>query len=451
MAAHPRLQRLLWGGIFLLCALVIEVQGANLLAAIQASASTTSDFCQDYQSAVYWLHGTRIYAPLTCWSRYASTAQPLELDTHLPPSLILFAPFALLSYFAASWLWGLLNLACLLLSLVIICRELGLWKLQRFLPILALFLLWEPTPDSTRSGNVGAGATCLLIALAWRALRRSRQGQAGTLAGLALLLKPFAFLLLPYFLLRRQWRAAISLAATVALGILISLALMGPQPWADYLGPVRVNEEPGVPVPGNVSLAGLVARWSAGYHEFLHPGAHRAFIDLPPLLPPISLNDALLLGTLLAGGVTLALGFQLWQRQAGPGWDERADAGFAFILVLSFLIFPLAWDWNLVLLAMPLLWLGGHIAPRWKSQSARAWLYGAALLLLAVPFNWLIPAFQLEGQTTLLWPLRFAGAMLTTLPSIGLALLLAALWPWLKTPAQAPDVQPLPERVSHTC
>lgn len=450
MAAHPRLQHLLWGGIFLLCALVIVVQGANLLAAIQASASTTSDFCQDYQSAVYWLHGSRIYAPLTCWSRYSSTAQPLELDTHLPPSLLLFAPFALLSYFAASWLWGLVNLACLLLSLVIICREVGLWRLQRFLPILALFLLWEPTLDSTRSGNVGAGATCLLIALAWRALRRNHQGQAGTLAGLALLLKPLTFLLLPYFLLRRQWRAAIGMAVTLALGILISLALMGPQPWADYLGPVRVNEEPDVPVPGNVSLAGLVARWSAGYHEFLHPGVHRAFIDLPPMLPSISLNTALLLGTLLAGAVTLALGSQLWQRQAGASWNESADAGFACILVLSFLIFPLAWDWNLVLLAMPLLWLAVSIAQNRYSQAQARWFYGATLLL-AIPFTWLIPAFQLEGQRFVPWPLRFAGAILTTLPSIGLLLLLVALWPWLKTPTQAPDVQPMPERVPQTC
>lgn len=437
MAVHPRLQRLLWMGLLLAAGAVIAVQGARLLVIIQAGAATTSDFCQDYQTAGHWLHGAHIYAPVNCWSRYSSTAQPLEYDTHPPPSLLLFAPFVPLSYSTAAWLWGLLNLACLMLSLVIICRELDLWRLQTLLPILALFLLWEPTLDSTRSGNVGAGLSCLLIALAWRALRRGQQGHAGMLSGLALLLKPLPFLLLPYFLLRRQWRAAVSMAASLALGVVLSLALMGVQTWADYLGPVRLNESPDVPVPGNLSLAGLVTRWGAGYHEFLHPGASRAFIDLPPLLPHISLDAALLLGDLLAGAVALTLGFRLWRRVAGDntanapagGWNTSDDASFAFVLVLSFLVFPLSWQWNLVVLAMPLLWLAVKV---WRSGNYKArWRYGAALLLLALPFGWSIPAFQVEAQTALPWPVRLVGAILTALPSVALGLLLSALWPWL--------------------
>ncbi len=455
MALHPRLQRLLWVGLLLAAGVVITAQGARLLAAIQAGASTTSDFCQDYQSAGYWLHDSRIYAPVSCWSRFSSTAQPLEYNTHPPPSLLLFAPFALLSYSAAAWLWGLLNLSCLILSLILICPELGLWKLQRFLPILALFLLWEPTLDSTRSGNVGAGVSCLLIALVWRALRRRQQAQAGILSGTALLLKPLPLLLLPYFLLRRQWRAAVSMAVTLALGVLISLALMGPQPWTDYLGPVRANESPGVPVPGNLSLVGLVARWGAGYHEFLHPGAIRAFIDLPPLLPHISLDTALLLGTLLAAAVALALGPRLWRRKASDSgahaqprsWDERDDASFAFVLILSFLVFPLAWQWNLVLLAMPLLWLAVQVM-RPGNHRAR-WLYGAALVLLALPFGWSIPAFQLEAQTALPWPLRLAAALFTALPTLALVLLLATLWPWIKRTTQTPAIEPAPVQVPH--
>jgi hypothetical protein len=421
---------------------VIVMQGARLLGAIQAGASTTSDFCPDYLTAQHWLAGAHIYTPTICWSRYSSTPQPLEFDSHPPPSLLLIAPFALFPYSLASWLWGSFSLACLALSLLIICYELRLWSLRSVLPIFALFLLWEPTLDSTRSANIGAGVTSLLLVLAWRALRRGQQRWAGVLAGTVIVVKLVPVLLFPYFLLRRQKQAAISVGITMLLGSGLSLALMGPQAWADYLGPVRANEGFAVAVPGNISLEALVARWSAGYHEFLHPGAGRAFIDLPPLFPAISLNAALLLGLLLAGAVFLVLGFWLWKRAPANAWGAQDDASFAFLLVLTFLLFPRAWTWSLILLAMPLLWLA---VKTWQpGQRQSRWLYGAALLLLALPFGWSIPAFQLEAQTALPWPLRLAAAIFTALPSIALVLLLAALWPWLQTKAQAPAIEPTP-------
>jgi hypothetical protein len=308
--------------------------------------------------------------------------------------------------------------------------------------VLALLLLWNPTLESTRSGNVGAGLSCLLVALAWRALRRGQQSQAGTLTGVAILLKPLPFLFLPYFLLRRQWRAAAWTSGTLALGSVVSLALIGPQAWGDYLGPVRANEDFVIPVPGNLSLAGLVTRWSAGYHEFLHPGVGRAFIDLPPLLPQLSLATTLLLGNLLAGLVALGCGFWLYQHGVPGTWGERDDASFAFVLILSFLVFPLAWHWNLVLLAMPLLWLAMRV---WQQGISRtAWLAGAALILLAMPFNWFIPAFQLQAKTNIPWLARMAAALFTALPTLALILLVVALWPWLKATFEAPASQYVP-------
>src|SRR5581483_6723203 len=163
----------------------------------------------DYQTAQHWLRGARIYTPVDCWSRFSSTPVPVEYYAHPPFSLLLVVPFALLSASAASWTWGLLSLACLVSSFLLICYELSLWRLRVVLPLLALFLLWNPTLGSVRSENIGGGVTCLLVALIWRALRRSQQMQAGLLTGFVVLLKPAPFLLLPFFLLRRQWRAAI--------------------------------------------------------------------------------------------------------------------------------------------------------------------------------------------------------------------------------------------------
>lgn len=433
MALSPRLQRLLWIGLLLAAGVVIAVQGARLMEAIQAGVVTSSDFCPDYDTARHWLSGAPIYTPTACWSRFSSTPQPLEYDSHPPSSLLLIAPFAFFSYAPASWLWGVLSLACLLLSLLIVCHELGVWSVRSVVPILALFLLWEPTLESTRAANIGGGIICLMVALTWRALRRNQPLQAGALAGLAIAFKVLPILLLPLFLLRQQWRALYSSVATLLLSVLVSLAFMGPRPWLDYLGPVRLNENPAVAVPGNLSLEGLVARWLAGYHEFLHSGASRAFIDLAPLVSGISLQTALLLGDVLAAVIIALTSVWLWQRRAGPRWSEQDDASFAFILTLTFLVFPRAWQWGLVLLVMPLLWLAVRLV-RQPSSKAR-WLSGLAAILLALPFSLLTPAFQAQQQTSLPWLVRLGALLLTTVPTIGVMLLLLALWPSLTTQA----------------
>jgi hypothetical protein len=331
----------------------------------------------------------------------------------------------------------LLSLACLVSSFLLVCYELSLWRLRVVLPLLALFLLWDPTLGSVRSENIGGGVTCLLVVLIWRALRRSQQGRAGLLTGLVLLLKPVPFLLLPFFLLRRQWRAAISAAGALVGGFLISAILMGPGTWLDYLGPARAAEGFAVAVPSNLAIEGYLVRWLAGYREFLHPGAVRALADLPPLISGVSLEAALLLGYAVVGVTLLTLSFRLWKRAPSPTWSESDDASFAFTLVLTFLVFPSAWTWSLGLLAMPLLWLGMQMWQRRASK--RFWLYGVALLLLAVPFAWLIPAFQLQAQPLVPWPVRLAGAIITTLPSIALVLLLVILWPWLKMAVRQGD------------
>jgi hypothetical protein len=430
----------------LLSTLVILAQGARLLGAIQKGVATTTDFCLDYQTARHWLNGARIYTPVTCWSRFSSTPVPAEYYAHPPFSLFVVLPFALLSTSLATWLWGLLSLGCLVLSFLLVCYELSLRRPTLVLPLLALFLLWDPTTGSASAENIGGGVTCLLVVLVWRALRQSQQGRAGALAGLVILLKPVPFLLLPFFVLRRQGRAAISSLLSLVVGVLISAAVMGPGAWLDYLGPARADEGFAVAVPSNLALEGYLVRWINGYHEFLHPGAVRAFIDLPPLFTGLSLEASLLLGYLLVGVVLLLFGFWLWKRvPARPSWGDSDDASFAAVLLLTMLVFPSAWDWSLALVVIPLLWLGVKIARRSASRTTLL-LYGAATILLAIPFSWLIPAFQLQAQTTLPWLLRLLAALLTTLPTIALALLLAALWPWLNTsalPERVPDQLPL--------
>lgn len=426
---------LLWLGVIGIAVLVLAVQGVRLFHAIQASADTTSDFCIDYQTARHWFDGLQVYSPTNCWSHISSTPLPMEYDTHPPPSLLLIAPFALASYASASWLWGVLNLGCMIASFLLACRELDLWRVRVVLPLLALFLLWDPTLQSTRAANIGGGISCLLIVLLWRALRRGQQRWAGALAGVVILLKPVPFLLPVCFLLRRQWRAFGSMVLAMGAAVLLSAVVLGPQVWLEYLGPIPTNEGYATGVPSNLAVEGYVARWLSGYQEFLHPGAGRAFADLPPLFPGVSAQSSVLLGELLAGMLVLGCSFWLWRREAAPRWDESDDAAFAFLLILTFLVFPRTWHWNLGMIAMPLLWLGVKLA-RASNKKGRV-LFGTALLILAIPFSLLIPAFQAQAVPALPWPVQAAALFVTTLPSVALVLLLATLLPFLKQKAFA--------------
>jgi hypothetical protein len=432
-AARATKRRLLWLVVVGIAVLVLAVQGVRLFHAIQASANTTSDFCDDYLTAQHWFDGAQVYTPVNCWGRYSSTPLPLEYDTHPPPSLLVIAPFALLSYASASWVWGILNLACLIASFLLVCRELNLWRPRIVLPLLALFLLWDPTLQSTRAANIGGGISCLLIALLWLALRRGQQRWAGILGGVVILLKPVPLLLPLCFLLRRQWRAFVSMVLAMGAAMLLSVVVLGPQVWLEYLGPIPTNEGYATGVPGNLAVESYVARWLSGYREYLHPGAVRAFPDLPPLFPGFSVQTSVLLGELLAGLLVVGCSFWLWRREAAPRWDDSDDAAFGFLFILTFLIFPRTWHWNLGMIAMPLLWLGIKLASI-KSRGGRA-LYGAALLILAIPFNWFVPAFRAQARPTLPWPVQAGALLVTTLPSVALVLLLAALWPWLTSKA----------------
>jgi hypothetical protein len=244
-----------------------------------------------------------------------------------------------------------------------------------------------------------------------------------------ILLKPVPFLLLLCFLLRRQWRAFRSALLAMGAAMLISAAVLGLQVWLEYLGPIPSNEGYATAVPSNLAIEGYVARWLSGYQEFLHPGAVRAFADLPPLFPGVSVPIAVLLGELLAGLVIVACSYWLWKRQAAPRWDESDDAAFAFLLILTFLVFPRTWHWNLGMLVMPLLWLGVKLA-RASNKKGRV-LFGAALLILAIPFSVFVPAFLAQAQPALPWPVQAVALLVTTLPSVALVLLLTALWPFL--------------------
>ena len=144
-----------------------------------------------------------------------------------PTALLVFAPFALAPFGVANALWTAASLALLV------------WVMAPRLTSLRtpLLIAMAVSPASALVMLTGQ-ATFVIAALAVAGLfaLKERPILAGVLFGLAGAIKPPALVLLPLALIAaRQWRALASAAASAALAAVASLAVFGPQVWAEWL------------------------------------------------------------------------------------------------------------------------------------------------------------------------------------------------------------------------
>jgi alpha-1,2-mannosyltransferase len=147
----------------------------------------------------------------------------LRLWAYPPISLPLVAPFGLLPYLAGLGSWSLLGL----LLLAIGGRRVGLSWLDTGLLVLSPAAMTCVYFGQT--GNLAIGL--LLIALA---ARKPVDG-GSALAATLLTIKPQLGVLLPVFwAIQRRFVLIGVTTGLVAAFVVISLALLGPQPWVDY-------------------------------------------------------------------------------------------------------------------------------------------------------------------------------------------------------------------------
>jgi hypothetical protein len=313
-----------------------------LVAQVLVVSQGPTDFCTDYVSAQRVLQGLQPYIPLHCSAGSASFPDGLrEYDTHPPSSVLLLLPFALLSMGQATLLWGLCALAAYLLSGALLLGELGWSSLRGWALFVVGSSLWLPLLFSETFLNFEQVLTLLLI-VAWLVARRKRTGWAAWVLGMAGLLKlwPAALLLLP--LVQRRWQAALVGGMTLALGVGLSLLVVGKAAYAAYLGPVRLNETQAAPADANVSLVGAVARLFTGIPS-----------SLPPLLPGLSLAAAVLLAESVAALLLAGVAALIWwsHRQGGSEAVELLSQGLLVTALL--LAFPITWYWMLITLLLP--------------------------------------------------------------------------------------------------
>lgn len=208
---------------------------------------------------------------------------------------------------------------------------------------------------------------------------------AGVLIGLCATFKPQYAVVLAWALLLRDWRFAIAMAATSAIGLAHSIAVFGLEVHLRYIDVLRVLAAHGEAYWPNQSMNGLTNR-------LLWNGDPVHFGLFPPLNPVVRAATTLSSIAILAGALVPAL----WMRNSLTGANPlRTTYSFAAVLAGLTLASPIAWEHHygffvaLFALLLPATTLG---------TSSRIWPVLLAMAYLAMASICKIPEVFFTGR-----------------------------------------------------
>jgi hypothetical protein len=305
---------------------------------------------------------------------------------YAPAYSYVFVPFTYLDYFPASRLWMLLNWVGIGIC-VGLARRLsetesrnGSWLILT----VAGVLFANYFVRNVRFGQVGVWLAVLCYGWA-HCLRRGRQARAGMLLAAACFLKILPILLVPFMLIRRQWRGLAGfLAGSCALFLV-------PAPWLGLTETLQRHVEwkehlqgTSVPFqtfrPANQSLLGMLARTPA-----ISNG--NCCYDEARLAALTRSYPFLLLG--LAG----LLYFGIWYRGRGVASTVRSEN---VVLCLLFLLMtcgnPRGWHLN-----FPVMFLACLLAVQAAWALQPGWPFALVGLIVLAAAN-VIPSPECEAS-----------------------------------------------------
>ena len=274
---------------------------------------------------VYWKAAVR-----------ARAAEPLYRieDEHfqfkyLPAFAVLAIPIGLLPLHAAKAVWFTTSVALLLVLIVLSIRMLPDARRPRWLLVVsAIVVMGKFYGHELVLGQVNLLLGVLVVG-AVVSLRAGRERVGGALLALAVIVKPYAVIFLPWLAARRRMPSV----ATVAAGLIAALVL--PAVVYGFEGNVRLLGEwwrtvadstaPNLLNNDNVSAAAMWAKW-------LGPGDRAAWLAT------------------MTGAILLAIAALVFVRRRSVPFPEGLEA--AFLLTLIPLLSPQGWDY-VFLLATP--------------------------------------------------------------------------------------------------
>jgi arabinofuranan 3-O-arabinosyltransferase len=312
---------------------------------------------------VYWRAAAR-----------AAQAEPLYRTTdghyqfkYLPAFAVLALPLGVLPLSAAKLLWFAISVALLVYLIVLNVRlPPQLLEPTRWIVVALVITFAKFYAHELVLGQVNM-LFAVIATAALLALKGGREAAAGTLVALAIVIKPYAVLFLPWLAARGKFD---SIAAACG-GLGLALAL--PIPLYGFSGNIALHREwwrtvtettaPNLSVYDNVSLAAMYFRW----------------------VGPGPLSARLAVATAIALLVVAAIVFLL---RRGVAFPEGLEGGL--LLTLMPLLSPQGWDYVFLIATPAVVYLVNY-----RSRLPPAWRGVILATLAAIGLS----LFDLMGRT----------------------------------------------------
>ena len=286
---------------------------------------------------------------------------------YFPTFALLMAPFAMLDQDTGKVLWFAISIGLLALLLRWSVAALPERRLsQRILLVLAIILMAKFYAHELLLGQTNLLLAALLVA-ALLAVQVDRRITAGALVGVAVFIKPYALILVPWLLVTQGWATAATAAGIVMLGLLLPAVTYG---WSGNLDLLRgwlltVSDSttPNLLGNDNVSIAAMWAKW----------------------LGPGSLASGLAWLTVVGTAVLVIVA---WRRRRTVSAPEYLEC--ALLMLLVPLVSPQGWDYVLLLATPAVVCL----VDRWR-EFTRLWQCGLGVALALM----CLTIFDIMGRT----------------------------------------------------
>jgi hypothetical protein len=386
------------------------------------------DFISGYLMAKAILSGVNPYTPLhelaQRWISGAEFTQLTHPTPHPPMVGFLCLPLGLLSYEKAAALWFIFELLCLLVSICILLRSLGVKLKPKIVASILFFAIgWTPVVQDLWYGQLNPVLLVLFLG-AWRSLRSKRDIAGGAFLGALIAFKLAGWPIVLFLAFRRRWSGVLAAVAAALACNLGAAAVLGLNVIRDYyfkVGPAvsaiyRAYEY-------NISL------WTFGSRLFLEFG--RKCTTLPLWSSPTLASFLTYFVPVLFLGVCFRLALRA----------KRFDTSFGVLVIAGMLINPVVWIHYLLLATIPIVIVGRRIVRMEPNPKLISALLLFAGLISASP-GVVISAAELFATRTnangyVITSIWLEG--LTLLPVLGAIGVLTALWKTDGPNATQPD------------
>jgi len=293
-----------------------------------------------------------------------------------PPPMALFSvPLSYADLPRAPIVWFGIEFAALSVALILLTT----WYRGKFSPwisgvVLIITLGFYPVWVSLVQGQVSV-ILLTLLAAAWMLMRARHTFAAGLLLGISISIKLFAWPVLLYFLLKKQWRTLIAAGLMAASLHALTAIFVGIEPLVDYY--LRV---PGEVLPYYQAHWYNVSLWTLGWRLFA--GTESPMLVGPVAPPLVSLPGLAPIFSTLA--VMAALG-------AGLYWALRSKSGdtsFALMVCTSLMISPITWIHYYSMVLIPIAVVLRGLKTR-KYPPVETWSYAIPALGLILSTEWI--------------------------------------------------------------